>query len=363
MLTTPAADEDSREIHSIVRRFLADRLPLARTRELAASASGYDLGSWSEMAQMGWLALGLPEGLGGAGFGPVQQCALFEEFGRAVAGTPLLACAGFVLPVLTSCEGPSSEALARRIGRGETVAALVDAPGGAGVSAVRGPDGPMLNGPGGLVLDGQNASVLVVVADLDGAPSVLAAEPTAAGVTISSVEVVDRTRRFAEVAFDSAPAQVIATPSLARLASASDITAVLLAAEQIGGAMGALDLTFRYLCAREQFGRPIGSFQALKHRCADIAVTVSLARELVYGAAAAYEAEAWSDLALAARAALLRSVEAYHAAAAECIQLHGAIGFTDECDIGIYYRRALVTRDLRGTTVELRDQLAVQLGV
>lgn len=358
MLTEPAADEDSTEIRDVVRRYLTDRFPSARVRELTLTAKGYEPEDWTDMAAMGWPALGIPEEAGGAGYGAVQQCVLHEEAGRALLAGPLLASVGFALPILEACGGGEAAELITRLTAGDVIGALVRDGHRARVT-VHAQDGPLrIDGVADLVLDGQSAAVLVVVAESNHGPVVLTVDAAVDGVSVTPVAVVDNTRRFARIEFTGAPANLLPIQSPSRLRAAEDVAALCLAAQMVGGAGRAIELTLDYLRSRHQFGRPIGSFQALKHRVADTAVSVALARELVYAAAELLAAEAWGDLDVAAPVALLRAATVYQAATEEAIQLHGGIGFTEEHDIGLYYRRAIVDRDLCGPLVGVQERLA-----
>ncbi len=349
MLTDPTPDADSRDVRAVVRRYLAEHVPSERLRALAATPSGYDDADWRRTVDMGWTALGLPEADGGAGYGAAAQCVLFEELGRSLAGGPLFATAGLALPVLQACDDAAG--LIADIVAG-TVVAFAD--GTRGGVELR--DGE-LHGRVELVLDGQNADEIVVAVE-DGIVVV-----PAAAASVAPVAVLDPTRRFAAVAFNGTPARTLAPASAARLAAARDVQAVHHAAQLAGGAARALEMTVEYLGTRHQFGRPIGSFQALQHRCTDTAVAVSLARELVYAAAPAIDAREWTDLRIAAPLALARAATAFQGTAAEAVQLHGGIGFTDEHDIGLYYRRAIADRDLLGSPVDVRERLAVAVGL
>lgn len=361
MLTEPAVDEESAEIRELIRRYLCDQFPSDRVRALAVTRDGYERTDWMQMTEMGWPALGIPEEAGGAGFGPLQQCVLHEEVGRALVGGPLLASVGFVLPVLAACGGADSAELITRIVSGDSTGALIQA-GNRAVLTVHAKDGPLrIDGTADLVLDAQSADVLVIVATTDEGPGVFTIDTTAEGVTVTPVEVVDETRRFARVELAGAPALQLPICSPARLASGEDVGSVFLSAQMVGGAARAMEMTLDHLRERHQFGRPIGSFQALKHRAADMAVAVSLARELVYAAAELVAAGAWDDLQDAAPAALVQAATVYQAATEEAVQLHGGIGFTEEHDIGLYYRRAIVDRDLCGSIVDARERLAVAL--
>ncbi|MEU7810867.1 acyl-CoA dehydrogenase family protein [Pseudonocardia sp. NPDC049154] len=349
MLTEPVTGDDAREIRAVVRRFLADRLPTDRVRALAVTEAGYDPADWVAAAEMGWPALGLPEELGGAGYGPVEFAVLCEELGRAVAPGPLLASAGLALPVLAACDDPVARELLDHVAAGTRTAALVDDPAGT-------LGGEPLNGVASRVLDPTD---LLVVAGHD---TVVVVDVDAAGMSVEPLSTPDPGRRVARVRFAGVGGTMLTVRSAEALLRARAAADVNLAATHAGGAARALEMTREYLTTRHQFGRPIGSFQALKHRVADAAVAVTLARELVHGAAATLTTGTAEDAALAARTALVAAAEAAQAVCGEAIQLHGGIGFTEEHDVGLYYRRALTDRDLRGTLVDRRAELTAALG-
>jgi alkylation response protein AidB-like acyl-CoA dehydrogenase len=345
LLTEPVTG-DATEIRDVVRQWLADRLPSARLRELAATEAGYADADWAAQVEMGWPALAAAEEVGGAGYGPVEFAVLCEELGRGVAPGPLLATAGFALPVLAACVDPVAEELVAAVASGRRIAALVDDPSGTGnapASASR-------------VLDAAAADLVVVASGED----VLVVETSAARVTPRPS--ADPARRIARVDLDGAAATALSVGSADGLARARAAADVNLAATHVGGAARALELTLEYLRTRHQFGKPIGSFQALKHRSADAAVAVSLARELVHAAAGSVTRGSAADAALAARTALVTAAETAQAVTGEAVQLHGGIGFTEEHDIGLYYRRAVADRDLRGAVVDRRAELAASLG-
>jgi alkylation response protein AidB-like acyl-CoA dehydrogenase len=358
MLTDPIADDSGRDIRSTVRRFLNEHASSAQTRHAASMPDGIDPALSKRMTDLGWLAIGVPEELGGADFGLRNQAIVFEEIGRALVAAPLLASAALALPMLVA--GGDTE-LAPRIVDGSSLGALVSGQGGpwAGVSSLRATaDGPgyVLDGTARLAVDGHRADVLVILASLAGRPAVFAAESIASGLTIDEVPTVDATRTLARVSFGACPARLI-TDDQARIAAGLDASTALMSAEMIGGAERALELTIDYLLTRHQFGRPIGSLQALKHRTADLAVSVSLARELVYHGADLLDAGITDGRGAVLTATLVRAAEVFEHVTGEAIQLHGGIGFTEEHDIGLYYRRALVMRGLVESPVDGRARL------
>jgi alkylation response protein AidB-like acyl-CoA dehydrogenase len=374
MSSTVVLTSDQEEIRSVARRFLSDQYPSARIRELALTASGFDPGNWATMVELGWPGIAFSEDVGGAGYGTAERCLLLEEMGRVLAPDPFLSSAVLAADAVGALGTRLARELLGAIVSGETIATLV-AGGDLGsaleisgaVTATAGPDEALiLHGCGGQTLDAESASTLVVVAALpDGSVALGSVAPSAPGVSIEPGNTIDETRRHAHVTFDGAIA--------ARLDGGLDVTAeledarrrsgVALAAEMIGGAQRCLEMTNAYLKDRKQFGVPIGSFQALKHRMADLYVAVDGAREAVYFAADVIDNA--QDEALESAAAMAKSVvsDVYVRMAEETIQLHGGIGFTWEHDAHLYYKRALVTAATLGGASDHLERLAVALGV
>jgi alkylation response protein AidB-like acyl-CoA dehydrogenase len=223
-----------------------------------------------------------------------------------------------------------------------------------------------LNGCGGITLDGAAAQTLVVAASLgDDGIALFAVDAEAAGLERHAVPTVDATRRTAVVDFQAVAARRLdaGRDTEARLRLALDRAAISVAAESVGGARRALDMTIAYMHERKQFGGPVGRFQALKHRLADLHVLIEGARECVYAATDAVESGDEAAVPAAASAAKSAAAECFSVTTAEAIQLHGAIGFTAEHDIGLYYKRALFSAALLGTPGVHQDRIARQLDV
>lgn len=354
MLTEPVTDDDTADIRAVVRDFLSERLPMSRIRELAAEPDGFNRADWAATSEMGWPALALSEELGGAGYGPRQFAVLSEELGRNLGGGPLLASAGFALPVLTACTDPVAAELISEIASGEKIATLVDDPGGR--LSVEPSD--TIVGVAPAVLDALAADIFVVAHR----ETVLIVDRYADDMSVESAPVADPTRRVARITFRGTRSTRLDAGTAGALTRARATADVNLAATHVGGALDALEKTLDYLKTRHQFGKPIGSFQALKHRAADAAVDVSLAREVVHAAATSLEVGDDGEATLAAQGALVLATETHLAVSADAVQLHGGIGFTEEHDIGFHYRRALTDRDLRGPLAERRSQLVAALG-
>jgi alkylation response protein AidB-like acyl-CoA dehydrogenase len=223
-----------------------------------------------------------------------------------------------------------------------------------------------LGGSAGLVLDADTAELLLVVAELeDAGTGLFALAPSADGVTRSAGATIDRTRKTSLLDLADAPARRIddGEGTAAAIAHVLDRGAIGLAAEMVGGAQTAIDMTVSYLNEREQFGGPIGRFQALKHRVADISVAIDGAREGVYAAADAVDSGEIEHVPLMAAAAKSAASDGYTLATGEAIQLHGGIGFTEEHDIGLYYKRALCGAPMLGSSLDHRQRIAAGLGV
>ena len=294
---------EQEELRASVRRFLADRAPLTAVRELMETADGVDAGVWRQAGeQLGLQGIAIPEEYGGSGFSFVEQAIVLEELGAALYGGPYFASAVLAATaLLASNDEDAKKAYLPGIASGEVIATLafteedgswepdairLAARGDAGGS---GAGGWQLDGRKSFVLDGHTARLILVVARAAGELSLFAVTADARGLTRTPVPTLDQTRKLATLDFAAAPATLIGTVGggAAVLTHTLDAAAIALAAEQLGGAQRALDMTVEYLKVRHQFGRPIGSFQALKHRCADLLLEVESLRSAVQYAAAA----------------------------------------------------------------------------
>lgn len=370
MITEPAADPDHREIRDLVREVARSVFTSDKVRAASGSPEGYDAVAWEHLVSLGWTSLALPAEVGGEDLGTFVACLVHRELGARLAPSPYLATAGLAVAALSSLgDAVLTSELLSRVAAGEMSAALVlghgrgwPAPGGpAIVTASRSGDGWVLEGDVSLVLDGSRADLLLVVARLrdDDRWGLFVAEGDAGGLVRTAVPTVDPTRTFADLAFVGVPSRLVSPGplGLAEVASLVDRAAVLLAAEMVGAAAECLDLTLDYLRTRRQFGRAIGSFQALKHRCADAAVAVTVAQELVFAGAEMVDAQDWAGLRVQAPLLLAESAAAFRHTAEEAIQLHGGVGFTDEFEVGHYYKRALVDGEMLASVADARARL------
>ncbi len=357
------------------RRFLAEKSPLARVRELMETDDGYDPELWSEIAQQGWQAMHIPEEYGGAGFSYVELIVLLEEMGRMLFPSPFFSSVilGANVLLVGGSEEQKKECLPG-VASGEHRLALAQLESSGrwdaeGIQLVAKPDGDdfVLSGTKLFVVDGHTADSLVVAARTEAGVSLFVIDAAAEGVSRRRVETMDMTRKQAEVVLDGvrAPATAMIGPEGSgwdTLEKVTDLAAVALAAEQVGGAQECLDMSVEYAKVRVQFGRPIGSFQAIKHKCADMLVQVESARSAAYYAG--WAAAAGSDeLPIVAPLAKAYCSEAYFFAAAENIQIHGGIGFTWEHDAHLYFKRAKSSELLVGSPSYHRQVLADRLGL
>jgi hypothetical protein len=350
----------------------------------ADGGPGYDVPLWRRLCdEIGVAGLAIPERYGGAGAGPVETCVVLEELGRGLVSSPLLGSAVLAgQALLASGDEPARQRLLPGIATGETVAALAWAPrtgrwdpaepaftASPPASVAPGTVGAWaLNGEAHHVLDGDTAVVLLAAARTPDGIGLFEVEPAHPAVTRRGVATMDTTRRLAVVALDGTPGRCLGQGTgVHALTHARNLACIALAAEQVGAARQALDLTVAYAKTRVQFGRPIGSFQALQHRMADLHVLVESARSLCYAAALAADhanGDADADPArvgMLAAAAKAHCSQALARAAGQMIQMHGAIGITWEHDAHRYFKRAHGTGQLFGRPEEHVARIAAAL--
>jgi alkylation response protein AidB-like acyl-CoA dehydrogenase len=367
---------EQEELRASVRRFLADRAPLSRVRELM-DGGDTDWAVWEQAGtQLGLQGLAIPEVYGGAGFSFAEQAVVLEEFGAVLYGGPYLASAVLAATaLLASPDEGARRGLLPDIASGQTVATLAFTEDGGSwdpaairLSAVK--DGPGVNGAWRLdghksfVLDGATAGLILVAAATDAGLSLFAVEGEAAGLSRAALPALDQTRQLARLEFAGVTGRLIGSPGdgAAALDRALDVAAVALAAEQLGGAQRALDMAVEYAKVRRQFDRPIGSFQAIKHRCADLLLEVESLRSAV-GYAAAAVAEDSAEIPVLASLVKSYASETYFHVAAENIQIHGGIGFTWEHDAHLYFKRAKASELFLGDGAYHRERLANRIGL
>ncbi|MGW4911080.1 acyl-CoA dehydrogenase family protein [Streptomyces sp. NPDC004270] len=360
--------EEQEELRLLVRTFLVDKATGNNSPSAATGPQEYDRGLWRRLSgQLGLTGLAVPERFGGAGLGPAELGVVLEEMGRALFPSPYFATAVLAGQTLAHCgDEVAMERWLPDIASGALTATLATAePDGSwetdrpATVAVQGRDGWVLSGTKTYVVDGHTAELLLVSARCpDGVGLFGVPAATAPGLTRTALDALDPTRPLARIGLDATPATRIGTGDAAgSLAAVRDLVRAALAAEQVGGAAACLDMAVGHARTREQFGRPIGSFQAIKHKCAQLLVEVECARSAARFAGSVVGTPG-TEAAIAAAVARSYCSEAFTHAAKENIQIHGGIGFTWEHRAHLYLRRAKSSELLFGTPREERARLA-----
>jgi alkylation response protein AidB-like acyl-CoA dehydrogenase len=368
-----AFSEEQEELRKVVKDFLNAKSSEATVRELMDTESGYDEAVWSQMAeQMGLQGLIVPEEFGGSGFSYVELIVVLEEMGRRLLCAPYFSTVVLAANTLIhSGDDAAKKDFLPGIASGETIATLAfTEPSGkwdeAGITmeATKSGDGYTLSGTKSFVLDGHTASLILVAARTGGAVSLFAVDADASGLTRTPLSTMDQTRKQAKLDFDNTPARLIGAEGKGWevLSRVLDLAAVGLAAEQVGGAQECLEMAVQYAKDRVQFGRPIGSFQAIKHKCADMLLEVESAKSAAYYAGWC-ASELNDELPSVASLAKSYCSEAYFHTTAENIQIHGGIGFTWEHPAHLYFKRAKSSELLFGDPTYHRELLAQRIGI
>jgi alkylation response protein AidB-like acyl-CoA dehydrogenase len=342
-------------------RFDLEQEELRRTvRTLLDRAADDDV--WRLLAdQVGAHSLAIPEEFGGAGFSVLETHVVLEELGAALAAPGFLSTTLAAQAILAAGSAEASAALLPGIAEGRTRAAVVWSE-VTQTSAERESDSWFLSGTQDHVMDGGEADLFVVPARIPDHPSQLALFMVeAADAEVAAVETVDPNRPQAGVRFRRSPARLLSADASAAWERVLDLACVAISAEQVGGAQRAFDLTLAYAKQRVQFGRPIGSFQAVKHRLADLYTLLESARSASY--AAAFAAVSGTELSAAASRAKAYCSEAFSTITGEAIQLHGGIGITWEHPIHLYFKRAHATGQLFGNPAWHRRRYAEAVGL
>jgi alkylation response protein AidB-like acyl-CoA dehydrogenase len=371
--------DEHEELRATVRQFLADRSDEQAVRSMMATERGFDEEVWQQMAeQVGLTGLIVPEEHGGAGFGYVELCIVAEEMGRALLCAPYLSTAVMATNALLHCATAAAQkALLPGIADGSTRATLAYAEAGWDVSNValtaqEKDGGWVLDGTKGYVLDGHTADVLLVAARTGAGIELFRVGPDATGLSREAIPELDQTRKLATIGFASTPAEKISDGDVTEgLERTLALTLVVLASEQVGGAQWCLDTAVDYAKSRLQFGRPIGSYQAIKHLCADRLVDVEFAKSAAYSASSTaadclagdVEGVGWDQVFESAHLAKSFCSEAYYHTAADNIQIHGGMGFTWEHPAHLYFKRAKASELLFGDAAHHREALADRLAI
>ncbi len=358
--------EDQKLLQKTARDFLAEHSPLQVNRNVLESGKDWNSDLWKQTAEMGWQGAAIPESYGGAGFGYLELALIATEVGRAIAPIPFAASVYLAteaillagndaqkkkwLTALASGAAVGTLALAEGLGF-PSPASLKTTYSGGKVS------GKKIGVPGGNI-----ATVAVVAAKSGSGVTLALVDLSSGGVTRKPTESIDPTQAVAELEFTGAPAEVLGAEGKGHelLETVLDRAAVLLAWEQLGGAERSLELTRDFAMGRYAFGRPIASFQALKHRMADEYVAIELAKSNCYWGVWALENND-PELALAAPAARVSATQAFDLASVEMVQIHGGVGFTWEYDCHLFYRRAKQQGLVIGTASNWREKLVQRL--
>ena len=368
-----AFSEEQEELRKTVRAFLESKSPETAVREQMETENGFDPAVWSQMGdQMGLQGLSIPEEFGGSGFGFIELGVVLEEMGRALLCAPFFSSVVLAAnALLLSGDDAAKKKYLPGIAAGETIATLATTePSGKwdekGITTKAEGSGSdwKITGSKMFVIDGATASLIIVGARTSKGVSLFAVDGDAKGLTRTSLSTMDQTRKQAKLEFNATPATLIGTEGKGWdvLSQVFDLAAVALAAEQVGGAQKVLEMAVEYAKVRVQFGRPIGSFQAIKHKCADMLLEVESAKSAAYyGMWCA--AEMNDELASVASLAKAYCSEAYFHAAAENIQIHGGIGFTWEHPAHLYFKRAKSSELLFGDPTYHRELLAQRIGI
>jgi alkylation response protein AidB-like acyl-CoA dehydrogenase len=334
---------------------------------------GFDPASWTQMAeQLGLHQLAIPEEYGGAGYTFVELGVVLEEMGRALLCAPFFSSVVLAANALLLCsDDQAKKELLPGLASGEKTGTLAytESNGrwddsGVTMEATSTATGWTLNGEKAFVLDGHTADLVLVIARTGTGLSMFAVDGSESALRRTPMQTMDMTRKQARLTFSDAPARLVGAEgeAAAVLPQVLNLAAIALAAEAVGGAQRCLDMSVEYAKVREQFGRPIGSFQAIKHKCADLLLEVESARSAAYFAMWS-AAGGSAELPMAAAMAKAYCTETYAHAAAENIQIHGGIGFTWEHPAHLYFRRAKSTELLFGDPSYHRELLVQRVGI
>ncbi len=359
--------DDQKALKDEARKFLAAFSPLTAARGVLENpAAGHDAGLWARIVEQGWCGAAIPENYGGLGLGYVELCALAEEMGRAVSPVPFASSIYlFAEALLVAGSEEQKTALLPLVASGELLGTLAvsEAPGVLVEAAIqcKVTDG-RITGTKLPVTDGAAAARAVVLAIGEAGAGLYLVDLEGEGVAREAVSTIDPTRGAAKITFEGAAAELLGVEGkgLEFLAKIQDRAAILIAFEQLGGADRALEMARDYALERYAFGRQIGSYQAIKHKLADVFVRNEVARANAYYGAWALSSDA-PELPVAAAAARVASSAAYWLASKENIQTHGGIGFTWEADCHFFYRRARHLALVLGAPREWKRRLADRL--
>jgi alkylation response protein AidB-like acyl-CoA dehydrogenase len=360
--------DDQKLLQQTAKDFLDEHAPLSVCREVLESDDSYSQSLWTGAAELGWLGAAIPEAYGGAGFGYLELAVVAEEVGRALAPIPFSSSVYLASEaILLAGSDEQKQRVLPKLVAGDAIGtiALAEKPGHNGVEGVEARcEGGRITGTKLPVPDGDVADYAVVAARDGSGVSLYLVSLAEEGVKREAIRSFDPSRSVARLTLDGAPAELLGEEGRgAELAEkVLDRAAVLLAFEQLGGASRALEMTLQFTLERYAFGRPIASFQAIKHRLADLWCEIELARSNCYYGAWALSNDD-PELATAACLARVQASQAFDLACVEMIQLHGGVGFTWEYDCHLFYRRAKWTSVVLGNPASWREKLIARMEV
>lgn len=359
--------DDQKFLKNEARKFLDGNCTSAQVRKVLDNGDlSYDADLWKGVGAQGWLGAAIPEEHGGLGLGRVELCAIAEELGRACAPIPFASTVYFLAEALMLAGSDAQKAKwLPKIAAGELIGAFATSEGPGVVNAANlqaNVVGGKLTGVKIPVTDGDIADLAVVLANEGGKPGLFLVELAGSGVTRETLKTLDPTRSVAKISFSGAAAERLgdAGEGFALTEAVFDRAAVLLAFEQLGGSDRCLEMAKDYAMDRYAFGRTIASYQAIKHKLADIYVKNELARSNAYFGAWALNVGA-AELPIAAAAARVASSEAFWFASKENVQTHGGMGFTWAVDCHLYYRRSRQLALVAGAPKVWKERLVQQL--
>ena len=362
------AEQD--QFREILARFLRVKSPSTAIRADMESELGYDPSVWKQLChELGLTGVHIPEAHGGAGYGPVELGVVMEEQGRALLCSPYLSSAVMAgYAILFAGNDDQKKAFLPGIADGSTLAtfAISEHAGlwredDINLTATVSGGNFSLSGNKRFVVDGLSAGLFIVAGRLPTGVSLFTVKADAEGLKRTPMSAMDPTRKLAEIAFSDVPAALLGAEGNAKLDAIYNAVLIAFANEMIGGAQAMLQSAVEYAKLRVQFGRTIGSFQALKHRFADLMVEIELGRAAAYQAA--QQMSEGKDVTAAASMAKAAGSDVYLHAARECIQFHGGIGFTWENDTHIWFKRAKSSEVFLGTPAEHRERMLQAMGV
>lgn len=367
-----AFSEEQEEFRRSIRRFLEDRSPISEVRRLMETQEGFDPKVWSQMAnQLGLTAVTIPEEFGGLGYGQVELGIVFEEMGRALLCAPYFSTVamGVNLLLASGDEAVCSNYLPL-VASGDARLAVAASESDTDWStseistiATKG-DEARISGRKPYVIDGMTATQILVLARNQEGTSLYLVDGSEGSISKVPQLSLDLTRKLATLSFEATPALLVGSPGagVSYYEAMLNRSIISLASEQVGGAQHVLEMAVEYAKTRIQFGRPIGSFQAIKHKCAEMLVEIESAKSAAYYGSWVVENEP-AELSTVAFLAKAFCSQAYFSAAAENIQIHGGIGFTWEHDAHLYFKRAKSSELMFGSPAYFRERLAETIGL